>query len=77
MVQYGYKNKRMLLRNMEKCEIFLTIGEKNMRIRPMRHETLEGWVGTQNEGVEDVIIPVDSSPEVLGNGLLLAFSRCT
>lgn len=77
MNQYGYNTKRALFKNMALCQISLTVGEGPIRIRPMRHDTLEGWVGAQNDGVEDVFLSVDSTPEKMGQGLLLAFTRCT
>lgn len=77
MTQHGYKTKRALFKRMANCGISLTMGEESMTIKPMRHDTLEGWVGAQKEGVEDVIFPADSSPEIVGQALLLAFSRCT
>jgi len=47
-----------------------------MEISPMRHEKLESWGREKDDGIEDVFIPADSSPIVVGEALLLAFSRC-
>lgn len=45
-------------------------------ISPTRHEKLEGWGREKGDGIEDVILSVDSSPTEIGAGLRLALSRC-
>ena len=56
--------------NADEHEGFITI-------EPTFHDKLEGFSG---EGVEEssyVKVPSNSSPEEIGQGVLLALSRCT
>lgn len=73
--RYAYKSKRALFKNMACCSV--TVVDDNLEIIPNRHEKLEMWVGAQNEGVENVVIPAKSSPIDVGEALRMAFSRCT
>lgn len=74
MDKYGYKTKRALFKNMKKCGIHLINGA--ITISPSRHEKLEAWGRTKGDGIEDVILSVDSSPAEIGAALRLALSRC-
>jgi hypothetical protein len=46
-------------------------------ITPTRHEKLEGWGRSNNDGIEDVYVRSDASPAEIGAAIRLAFSRCT
>lgn len=74
MEGYNYKTKRALFSNMKKCGIHLVNGV--ITISPSRHEKLEAWGRTKGDGIEDVILSVNNSPEEIGAGLRLALSRC-
>ena len=75
MQSYGYKTKRALLKNMHSCSI--TKMQDIITISPSHHEKLEAWGREKGDGIEDVIIPADSTPSEIGAALRLAFSRCT
>ena len=72
--KYGYKTKKALFKDMKNCGIHCANGV--ITISPTRHEKLEGWGREKGDGIEDVILPVDSSPTEIGAGLRLALSRC-
>ncbi|HFP3820640.1 TPA: contact-dependent growth inhibition system immunity protein [Escherichia coli] len=74
MDKYGYKTKRALFKDMKHCIIHCVNGV--ITISPTRHEKLEGWGRTKGDGIEDVILPADSSLAEIGAGLRLALSRC-
>jgi hypothetical protein len=74
MGKYGYKTKRALFKDMKNCGIHCVNGV--ITISPTRHEKLEGWGRTKGDGIEDVILPANSSPADIGAGLRLALSRC-
>lgn len=74
MGKYGYKTKRALFKDMKNCGIHCVNGV--ITISPTRHEKLEGWGRTKGDGIEDVILSVDSSSAEIGAGLRLALSRC-
>ncbi|PHM30271.1 contact-dependent growth inhibition system immunity protein [Xenorhabdus innexi] len=74
MDKYGYKSRKALFRNMKNCGIHCV--NNLMTISPRRHEKLEAWGRERNDGIEDVVLSVDHSPEEIGAGLRLALSRC-
>lgn len=74
MGSYGYKTKRALFKDMKNCGIHCVDGV--ITISPTRHEKLEGWGRTKGDGIEDVLLPADSTPVEIGAGLRLALSRC-
>lgn len=74
MEKYDYKTKKALFKDMKNCGIHCVNGV--ITISPTRHEKLEGWGRTKGDGIEDVILSVDSSPYEIGAGLRLALSRC-
>lgn len=75
MQRYGYKTKRALFKSMMSCSIELM--DEVITIRPSHHDKLEGWGREDGDGIEDVVIPANSSYEEIGAALRLAFSRCT
>lgn len=74
ILQYGYKTKRALFKDMKSCDVCCANGE--ITISPTRHEKLEVWGGTGLKGIDNVIVPANSSPAEIGAGLRLALSRC-
>lgn len=74
MEKYGYKNKKALFKDMKNCGIHLVNG--SITISPTRHEKLEAWGRTKGDGIDDVVLPVGSSPEEIGVALRLALDRC-
>lgn len=75
MSHFGYKTKRALFKNMHSCDIERKEG--SITIGPTHHEKLEAWSREKDNGIEDVVIPADSTPSEIGAALRLAFSRCT
>lgn len=74
MGKYGYRSKKSLFKDMKNCGIHCVNGV--ITISPTRHEKLEGWGREKGDGIEDVILSVDTSPAEIGAGLRLALSRC-
>lgn len=74
MDKYGYKTKRALFKKMMRCSIEIRNGV--LTISPSYHDKLEGWGGEGFTESDKVILPINSSPEEIGAGLRLAFSRC-
>jgi hypothetical protein len=75
MERFNYKTIRALFNGMKNCSVERRDGL--IKLTPMHHESLEGWGRTKGDGIEDVVIPADSSPAEIGAALRLAFSRCT
>lgn len=73
--RYGYKAKRVLFKDMKKCNIESKMGQ--IIIRPSFHEKLELWSSKGLSESDNIIIPSGSSPSDVGAALRLAFSRCT
>jgi hypothetical protein len=71
MKKFGYKTKRALYRKMNRCGIYLKNGV--IEISPSNHEKLKAWGGIRNA---DVFLSLNNSPEEIGAGLRLAFSKC-
>jgi hypothetical protein len=76
ITKHGYKSKNALFKKMACCNITVNVADGTMEICPMRHEKLEGWGREKDDGIENVIIPANSSEAVVGDALRLAFSRC-
>lgn len=74
MDKYGYKTKRALFKKMMQCSIEIRNGV--LTISPSYHDQLEGWGEDGFTESDKVILPINSSPEEIGAGLRLAFSRC-
>ncbi|PHM35525.1 contact-dependent growth inhibition system immunity protein [Xenorhabdus szentirmaii] len=74
MGKYGYKSQKALFKNMKNCGIHCVNGL--ITISPTRHEKLERWGREKNDGIEDVVLSVEHSPEEIGAGLRQALSRC-
>lgn len=72
--RYKYKTRRALFKSMALCHITVTTG--TLEIAPMRHEKLEAWSGKRNDGVDNILLPLERPPEEIGKALRIAFSRC-
>lgn len=72
--RYGYKTKKALFKDMRNCGIHCA--NDVITISPKRHEKLEAWGRTKGDGIENVILSVNSSPAEIGAALRLALSRC-
>ena len=70
--QLGYQTKRTLFKKMKNGGVWLNNGK--IKISSTRQIKLEAWDGIN--GVEDVVLSLDNSPEEIGAGLRLALSRC-
>jgi hypothetical protein len=75
MERFNYKTIRALFNGMKHCTVERRDGL--IKLTPMHHESLESWGRTKGDGIEDVVIPADSSAAEIGAALRLAFSRCT
>ncbi|MDU0459861.1 MAG: contact-dependent growth inhibition system immunity protein [Geobacteraceae bacterium] len=74
MERYAYKSKRAMYKNMKYCSISNSDGL--LTIYPTRHEKLQSWCVDKSDGIENVIIPIDSTNAEIGDALRLAISRC-
>jgi len=75
MDRYGYRTKQALFKNMKSCSI--VVSDDELVFSPSHHDKLDSWSRSKGDGIEDVIIPSDSSMTEVGAALRLAFSRCT
>jgi hypothetical protein len=75
MKQYGYKTKRALYKNMDKCSI--SVFEGNIEIQPTHHDSLDGYSANQNKGPFALLIPETATDEELGAAVREGFTRCT
>ncbi|MDW3684259.1 contact-dependent growth inhibition system immunity protein [Cupriavidus sp. CV2] len=75
MERYEYGSKQALFKKMKSCSI--VISDEEMVLSPSHHDRLDGWSRTRGDGIEDVIIPSDSSLIQIGAALRVAFMRCT
>lgn len=74
MQKFGYATRRELFKKMKHCQIECSDGA--ISIRPMLHEKLEAWSGKGIEKADHVLIAETASTHDLGEGALLALSRC-
>jgi hypothetical protein len=70
----GYKTKNVAFKNMMHLSISLKENKK-LRILPTIHEALTGW-GYFETREEDIYVPYESPPEIIGAAVRYAFSRC-
>lgn len=75
MMEYGYKTKPAMFKKMKNCSI--SKNGENITIQPSHHEKLELWSGAGINVEDRVIIASNSTPEIVGAGLRIAFERCT
>ncbi len=72
--RFGYSSRRTLFKRMKRCSVDQSSGV--ITLRPLRHEKLEGWSGDGIAKSDYVQLGEDSSPVEIGQGVLLALSRC-
>ena len=72
--KFGYESRASLFRRMKHCLVDQSSGV--ITIRPTAHEKLEAWSGDEIEKSQYVQIPEQSSPQEIGQAILLALSRC-
>lgn len=77
ILRYGYRTKRALFKDMKSVSIRLDPSRTTMTLAPSHHDRLESWIRTKGDGIEDVVVPANSSPSEIGAALRVAFSRCT
>ena len=75
MQKFGYQTRRELFKKMKHCQVECSAG--TIFIRPTFHEKLEAWSGKGIEKTDHILISEMASPYELGEGALLAMSRCT
>lgn len=74
MQKYGYKTKRALYKNMDRCSVDLSDGK--IKIQPMHHKSLDGYSATTS-GPEPFVVDAAICDAELGAALREAFKRCT
>ena len=74
MQKYGYKTKRAMYKNMDKCSVDL--GDGKIVIQPMHHKSIDGYSATTS-GPESLVVDAAISDAELGAALRDAFKRCT
>lgn len=74
MQKFGYPNRRELFKKMKHCQV--ECSGRTISIRPTFHEKLEAWSGKGIEKTDHVLISETVSSHDLGEGALLAMSRC-
>ncbi|PTN56123.1 contact-dependent growth inhibition system immunity protein [Stenotrophomonas panacihumi] len=76
MLRYDYKTKRALFKDMRNVSVELNPEHTLLTLSPSHHNRLDSWIRTEGDGIEDVVVPADSSPAEVGAALRVAFSRC-
>jgi hypothetical protein len=74
MQKFGYSTRRNLFKKMKHCQVVCSEG--TISIRPTFHEKLEAWSGKSIEKTDHVLIPETVSSHDIGEGALLAMSKC-
>jgi hypothetical protein len=75
MESYGYKSRQSLFKGMKNC--FIKRVGSAITFVPSKHQKLESWGRTKDDGIEDVVVSAESTPAEIGAALRLAFCRCT
>jgi hypothetical protein len=75
MQQYGYKNRKAMMRKMACC--WITANSGNIEIKPTHHKNIDGYSGISNDGPEILYVDTNSSDAELGAALMEGFARCT
>lgn len=71
----GYKTKRALFKRMANCSVELE--DNTLIFRPYHHDKLEGWEPTFRGEADYIRLPINSSPEKIGEAFWEALRRCT
>lgn len=72
--RFGYASRKNLFKRMKHCMVDQSGGF--ITLRPTNHEKLEAWSGDGIDKGQYVQIPEQSSPQEIGQAILLALSRC-
>jgi len=75
MEKFGYSTRRDLFKKMKHC--IVECSNRVISIRPTFHEKSEAWSGKGIDKTDHVLISETASSHDLGEGALLAISRCT
>lgn len=67
MDRYGYKTHQALVKGMKSCSIERRGGL--ITLTPTHHEQLEAWGRTKGDGIENVVIPAESTTSEIGAAL--------
>jgi len=71
---YEYKKRREMFLNMKNC--WIHSHNDLITFQPTNHVKLEAWEGVKKAGIEDMVIPTNSSLREIGAALKEAFNRC-
>jgi hypothetical protein len=74
MKRYGYKTKRAMYKNMNKCSV--DVVDEQIKIQPTHRKSLDSYTATQS-GPEPLYLSTSSSDQELGAALREGFKRCT
>lgn len=74
MQKYGYATRRDLFKKMKHCQLECSGG--TVSLRPTFHEKLEAWSGKGIDKDAHVLVAETASAHEIGEGSLLALSRC-
>lgn len=74
LTRYGYLTRRKMFSSMKCCDISETT--EIIRIEPSIHEKLEIWTGEGMSKKDEVRIEKSVTDRSLGEGVLLALTRC-
>ena len=74
MQRFKYKTKSAMFKKMRNCSV--TRHKGILTIEHSNHYRMDGWDGTGINKNDYIILPDTSTPEEIGAGLRLAFSRC-
>ena len=74
MRRYGFKTRRSLFKPLKSIGVNQYHGQ--VRLRPSWHERLECWSGFRGCEETYIHLPYPNDPEVIGQAVRLALSRC-
>ncbi len=74
MKEYNYKTKKALMQNMQ--HVSVEQNEEHIIFQPTNHESIEGFSGDGITEALNVVIPANSSPEIIGAATRYAIGNC-
>ncbi len=74
MKEYKYKTKRALFQNMQ--HVSVKQNEEHIIFEPTNHESIDGFSGDGMSEDLNVVIPANSSPEIIGAAAKYAIGNC-
>ena len=74
MKEYKYKTKRALFQNMQ--HVSVEQNEEQIIFEPTNHESIDGFSGDGMSEDLNVVIPANSSPEIIGAAVKYAIGNC-